>query len=779
MKKSISLLLAVLFMFSVIPQLFVLTADAALVTPSQFDNISNVMLMYTDGKSGSASSKHTVQTLLPYVAYTGTNNQVLDTFFDSFLVLPSVTTGPSGGTMYKSDNPAIASDWQAFYDNVFADGYNIDALNETAGIVKNQLNKPDYKLKIFFALIYPNDGQKNFGSLGGTNYNFVYNDQRKAAVKYEVDYYISRFNSGNYENLELAGFYWFEESIDIYSSREMSLVKTSTDYIRSKGYKSIWIPYFNARGWSSWKSCGFDIACLQPNYMFYETSSTRVQTAINNAKAYNMCNEVEISGNVMTNSEQYEKYITYLRDFVKYGAMNAVKMYYQDVFLYYYLSVSKNDSLRMLYDLTYKLAKCTLKESDLNGLGFNSEGVSKLHEIVSYGCKYTATTPYTNTSAEYGQISGKELTDGVYSGSSFGTEWHGFHNSLTESDGNYHITVDLGKQYDNLGYIYIEFNKDLGASISLPAVVDIYVSEDGKNFTKFTQLAVNERDAGAPAAIYNGAKFSARYVRAVIPKGAGGNFVFCCEMAIGLHYGSIEIDEEFNIISTNCKYTATTPFTDKSEWEQPYMEVDGKELTDGVYATSVTGTEWHDFHVTNLPASGKYQITVDLGKKYDNIGYFNMQFGNAMGYGIMATAEVKYYASDDGNNFYLVATAETVMNDDGYYYAEYQSQVKIAARYIKAEFAPPEGFNHCFVSEIVVATGNLPEEEKGGLGDVTGDGKIDTFDYLLVRSHILNLTTLNDKQLKAGDVTEDGKIDTFDYLRIRAHILGINTIKGW
>ncbi len=79
-----------------------------------------------------------------------------------------------------------------------------------------------------------------------------------------------------------------------------------------------------------------------------------------------------------------------------------------------------------------------------------------------------------------------------------------------------------------------------------------------------------------------------------------------------------------------------------------------------------------------------------------------------------------------------------------------------------------------FTLKIVFGTANEPP-----LGDLTGDDKIDSFDYMLVRASILGLKTLTEAQLIAADVNGDGKVDSFDYLLMRAHILGLTTIKGW
>ncbi|WP_102265744.1 dockerin type I domain-containing protein [Massilicoli timonensis] len=62
-------------------------------------------------------------------------------------------------------------------------------------------------------------------------------------------------------------------------------------------------------------------------------------------------------------------------------------------------------------------------------------------------------------------------------------------------------------------------------------------------------------------------------------------------------------------------------------------------------------------------------------------------------------------------------------------------------------------------------------------GDVNGDGKISSMDYVLVKDHILKITTLSGSSLSAADVNGDGKISSMDYVLIKDHILGINLIK--
>ena len=58
------------------------------------------------------------------------------------------------------------------------------------------------------------------------------------------------------------------------------------------------------------------------------------------------------------------------------------------------------------------------------------------------------------------------------------------------------------------------------------------------------------------------------------------------------------------------------------------------------------------------------------------------------------------------------------------------------------------------------------------LGDLDGNGRITSTDYLRLKASIMGTYTLNDVQSAAGDVDFSGTLNTTDYLRIKAHFLG-------
>lgn len=58
-------------------------------------------------------------------------------------------------------------------------------------------------------------------------------------------------------------------------------------------------------------------------------------------------------------------------------------------------------------------------------------------------------------------------------------------------------------------------------------------------------------------------------------------------------------------------------------------------------------------------------------------------------------------------------------------------------------------------------------------GDVNGDGKVSSSDYLMIRDYIMGSYNLKDNYKLAADVTGDGKVTSADYLKIRDYIMGV------
>ena len=97
-------------------------------------------------------------------------------------------------------------------------------------------------------------------------------------------------------------------------------------------------------------------------------------------------------------------------------------------------------------------------------------------------------------------------------------------------------------------------------------------------------------------------------------------------------------------IAEGCEYTATKPYT--VIYPSGYQLIDGKELTDGVKASSPYGTEWHGFYKT-YAEDGYFYITVDLGEKVTDIKRLSIQCQDNSGAGISLPGEVEFFAGEN------------------------------------------------------------------------------------------------------------------------------------
>ena len=309
----------------------------------------------------SESAKLTKEVFLSYAGYVDKEGKILDTMFDGFLFLPTTGSLPSGGKPYEN---SVKSDWDYLLNSVFAKDINLDALNQAVGEIKSALNLPDYKVMVYYTILYPTTSVSNFGDVDGdgVSENFANPADKAKAIKWYVDEFIKRFSDGNYENLQLAGFYWFHETINR-NENDLETIRATSDIVHELGYQLFWIPYFSANGYMQWSMYGFDAVCLQPNYAFYaDVPADRIAEAAAIAKEYNMCIEIEINSPALGDSVYFQRYMDYLAGGIIYGYMtDSIHMYYQSVMDIYKASKSESAKTRLIYDYTYQFIKKNLK----------------------------------------------------------------------------------------------------------------------------------------------------------------------------------------------------------------------------------------------------------------------------------------------------------------------------------------------------------------------------------------------------------------------------------
>ena len=322
----------------------------------------NIALTYNFRPAAEDKGLQTEENYLPLTAYLDKAGNILDTFMDGFLFLPDVS-------MDYSPRGQYADGWSEYMESVFVRGKNLDALNSCAKKTGTALGKPQYKVKVYFTLLYTYTHHSEFGVVNGERIVFDNPESRKKALKWLIDSMLEEYSKGGYTNTEVGGFYWFEEALNPTDRYEEEIIRDICEYIHSKGYKCFWIPYFRALGYEDWQKYGFDCACMQPNYMF-DTSIPKerlYETAVQ-AKRMGMCVELEVwkvqenADGIISDEgmEHIRRYFEYLEAGKETGYMNAPKIYYHGSVIGSIITKgwnSKNPIYREMYDKTYLFSK--------------------------------------------------------------------------------------------------------------------------------------------------------------------------------------------------------------------------------------------------------------------------------------------------------------------------------------------------------------------------------------------------------------------------------------
>lgn len=83
-----------------------------------------------------------------------------------------------------------------------------------------------------------------------------------------------------------------------------------------------------------------------------------------------------------------------------------------------------------------------------------------------------------------------------------------------------------------------------------------------------------------------------------------------------------------------------------------------------------------------------------------------------------------------------------------------------------------------YISANYVRIANEASASSGGYnkGDVNGDGKVSSLDYILIKNHITGSKVLTGDVLGRADVNGDGNVTSLDYIKVKNHITGTNPL---
>lgn len=338
----------------------------------QAGGIRNEVLIYTGEWQYQPSDwiSFTKEDFKPYVSYVNRDMKRKDFMFDGFLFLPyaplmdGANYGPTAG------KPTNKAHFEQFLDRLFRDGYELGALNEAVKEAKAELRNKRYEAKVVIAIPYPRTDQSDFGDVDGDGISENLNvkevgeaealKNRLKVTKWYVDEVYKRWRAKRYSDLELVAFYWYNEYIaHQLSALDHQLVKQTGDYVRSRGARFQWIPYYFARGWNDWKDYGFDTALMQPNYFFHANAGRdRVSTIVQAAYANGMGVEIELSDEALTNESMRSRYYAYLDAGKEHRFMNrSLNAFYQQVKTLWKAARSDKPAEREIYDRTYQFIK--------------------------------------------------------------------------------------------------------------------------------------------------------------------------------------------------------------------------------------------------------------------------------------------------------------------------------------------------------------------------------------------------------------------------------------
>lgn len=336
---------------------------------SKVGSARHIALMFFGGLVPDSRQLRSID-FLPYVGYVDQNFQVTDAFFDTFLLLPASIRyyGAEGRDFDNAPNPSIQEDWELYLDQLYKPGFQLDALNSAVQTV-NEMTFGDIKAKVIIGIPYPSPRLNSFGKLPGESKSLNFagittgDGNRFLAVKWFVEEVLTRWEEAELPNLELIGFYWYQEDIESRNSPEIfdPVIKNTADLLHEKGLYFYWIPYYQARGFRNWQDLGFDVAMMQPNFSFsgldLSEAEYRLTQAAELASRYGLGLQMELHPDLQNRSMR-EKYLAYLEYGTKLGYQNnSVICYYQGVDDFAKAAFSVDPEIRYLYDATYKFVK--------------------------------------------------------------------------------------------------------------------------------------------------------------------------------------------------------------------------------------------------------------------------------------------------------------------------------------------------------------------------------------------------------------------------------------
>jgi hypothetical protein len=310
-------------------------------------NIADLVLIYQGGTH--RPMEWTKEQFLPYIIHEDSKGKK-NWLYDGFLFLEFKDgKGRVYAPGYDKLN-ARKTEWEWLLDRNFEKNKAFYALNEAIQEQKPKMKKLVFKHKLVVGIPSPIFNQKDWGQVDGKDMDFSKHEDRITAGKWYIDRFLERYKAAAYANLKLEGFYWVDE--DVNGCAE--ILEPLGDYIRSKGLRFYWIPYWNAKGFDQWRKFKFDFAWLQPNHFFNKKiPDSRIDQACDLAKKLGMGVEMEFDSHALNGSKEQKsgRLKAYIEAFKRNGAFAESPIaYYEGGNGMYLFSKSKDPKDKALMD---------------------------------------------------------------------------------------------------------------------------------------------------------------------------------------------------------------------------------------------------------------------------------------------------------------------------------------------------------------------------------------------------------------------------------------------
>ena len=298
--------------------------------------------------------------------------------FDSFLCLEfQDSSRPDGGkyaymvgVLRGQGVSAGKEQWKELIDYWFDGDNGVNALEAAVKEASERLGTPPAKRKVVMVMPDPiiyrkyddtKESTTYWGSLDGRQMDFGKGADRVAAYKWYIDEVRRRFDEGNYQYVELAGFYPISEEIvtpgDGYChelKKSEEVIPQIAEYLHSINQSFCWIPYNRAAGYTKWKEMGIDYAYMQPNHYWDDKGVRPLARYFSDIKAYDLAMEFEFEETLLEGKENcglYKKrFLEYMAGAKKHGIYGRKPLsYYHGTNGFYDLSKSENEKDRKLY----------------------------------------------------------------------------------------------------------------------------------------------------------------------------------------------------------------------------------------------------------------------------------------------------------------------------------------------------------------------------------------------------------------------------------------------